>query len=129
MVVMVWDLMHIQFSFLTGEWGKIGVAFCVDDNSSRLTDNKKKDIQILGDKPTDGLNVTTTTKEVKYSVNITKSRKKTCLSLYYNAGSKFLAASGVKFYQFKAKDSELKPYPLQLGNIPKDFALDSLTKT
>ena len=29
-------------------------------------------------------------------------------------------------YQFKAKDSEIKPYPLCLGNISKDFTLDNV---
>ena len=27
-------------------------------------------------------------------------------------------------YQFKVKDSEIKPHPLFLGNISKDFTLD-----
>ena len=31
-------------------------------------------------------------------------------------------------YQFKAKDSEIKPYSLCLDNISKDFTLDSLKK-
>lgn len=33
---------HSQFSFLTREWGKTDVNFCVDDSSSRLNDNKKR---------------------------------------------------------------------------------------
>ena len=32
-------------------------------------------------------------------------------------------------YQFKAKDSEIKPYPLCLGNISKDFTVDDLENT
>ena len=31
-------------------------------------------------------------------------------------------------YQFKAKDSEIKPYSLCLDNISKDFTLDNLEK-
>ena len=31
-------------------------------------------------------------------------------------------------YQFKVKDSEIKPYPLYLGNISKDFTLDNMKK-
>ena len=31
-------------------------------------------------------------------------------------------------YQFKAKDSELKTYPLSLGNIAKKFTIDSIPK-
>ena len=32
-------------------------------------------------------------------------------------------------YQFKAKDSEIKPYSLCLGNISKDFTIDNVNKT
>ena len=39
----------------------------------------------------------------KYSVNVTKARKKVCLSLHYNESNTFLYADGVKVYQFKAK--------------------------
>ena len=31
-----------QFSFLTCEWGKTDVVFCVDVSSSRLNDNKRR---------------------------------------------------------------------------------------
>ena len=33
----------------------------------------------------------------------------------------------MKIYQFKVKDSEIKPYPLYSGNISKDFTLDKKT--
>ena len=32
----------------------------------------------------------------------------------------FLDIHGVKIYQFKAKNFEIKPYPLYLGNTLKD---------
>ena len=32
----------------------------------------------------------------------------------------------VKMYQFKAKDLDIKPYSLCLGNISKDFTLDNM---
>ena len=32
-------------------------------------------------------------------------------------------------YQLKAKDSEIKSYPLCMGNISKDFTLDNMQKT
>ena len=31
-------------------------------------------------------------------------------------------------YQFRAKDSEIKPYLLCLGNNPKDFTFDNMKK-
>ena len=43
------------------------------------------------------------------------------LSLHYNGNNSLLFVNAVKMYQFKAKDSEIKPYPLYLGNISKDI--------
>ena len=34
-----------------------------------------------------------------------------------------------KIYQFKANGSEMKPCPLFLGNISKDFTIDNVKKT
>ena len=60
----------------------------------------------------DELDDATITVDAKYSVNITKFRKKICLSLHYSEANNFLYTNCVKIYQFKAKDSEIKPYPL-----------------
>ena len=38
-------------------------------------------------------------------------------------------ANGVKIYQFKVKDSEIRLYPLFLDKISKDFAVNNITKT
>ena len=32
-------------------------------------------------------------------------------------------------YQFKAKGSQIKPYPLCLGNVLKHFTIDNMAKT
>ena len=53
-------------------------------------DNKKKDILILGEGPTQGLDDTALTAERKYSINFAVTRKKFCLSLHYN-GAKQLS--------------------------------------
>ena len=90
---------------------------------------RKNDVLVLGESPKQGLDDTRNTKktaEAKYSVNITKSKKKICLILYYNGRDSFLYASGMKIYQFKAKDSEIKPYPLCLGDILNDFTVDNI---
>ena len=68
------------------------------------------------------------TAEAKCSVNIAKSSKNICLSLHYNARKKFLYANGAKVYQFKANDSEIKPYPLCFKNISKDFTVGNMKK-
>ena len=55
--------------------------------------------------------------------------KEICLSLHYNASDSFLYANCVKFYPFKAKNFEIKPYKLCLGNISKDLTVDNIKKT
>ena len=49
------------------------------------TDNKKKDILVLGERPTQGLDDTMITTEAKYSINFSRSNRKFCLSLHYNS--------------------------------------------
>ena len=41
----------------------------------------------------------------------------------------FLFVNATKIHQLKAKDSEIKRYPLCLGNISKDFSVDNMKKT
>ena len=98
-------------------------------SSSVHLDNKNKDILFLGKSPRQGLDDTKITAEAKYTINFTYSGKKFVLSLHYNGSNSFLFVNVVKMYQFKAKDSEIKPYPLCLGNISKYFTIDNMKKT
>ena len=50
------------------------------------------------------------------------------MSLYYNGGNSFLHANGVKIYQFREKGS-IKPYPLRLKNISKDFTVNNMKES
>lgn len=52
--------------------------------------------------------------------------EKICLSLLCNAANSFLYVNGVKLYQLKAKESEIKPYPLFLENISKNCTVDNV---
>ena len=54
----------------------------VDMTSSVHVDNMKKDILILGEGPTQGLDDTTLTSEKRYSISFTENNKKFCLSLH-----------------------------------------------
>ena len=54
-----------------------------------------------------------------YSINVTVTGKKFCLSLHYNGANSYLFVSGTEI-KFKAKDSEIVETPLCLGNISKD---------
>ena len=89
----------------------------------------KKDILVLGEGSTQGLDDTMVTAETKYPINFTRSRRKFVLSLHYNRSNSFLFLEAVKMYEFKAaKDSKIKPYPLCLGNISKDFTMNNNMK-
>ena len=55
----------------------------------RHADNRRKDILVLGEVPADEVDDISIIVEAKYSVNITKFRKKICLNLHYNAANSF----------------------------------------
>ena len=77
-------------------------------SSSVHIDNKNKDILILGEGPTQGLDDTILTTEAKYPIDFTQPRKKLALSLPYNESNSFLFVNATKVYQVKAKDSKKK---------------------
>ena len=110
-----------------GSVGKNAIIFGVDMSSSVHIDNKGEYTLILGKGPTQGLNHTLTT-ETQYSINFTRPGIKFRLSLHYNGSNSFLFLNPTKTYQFQAKDSEIKKYPLCLGNISKDFTAKNTKK-
>ena len=61
------------FDFTDGSYGKIVIIFGADMSSSVHLVNKGKDILILGEGPTQGLDDTALTAEVKYPINFTQS--------------------------------------------------------
>ena len=65
----------------------------------------KKDILILGEGLTQGLDDTTLTSEAKYPINFRQSWKRFILSLHYNGSNSSLFVNATKIYLFKAKDS------------------------
>ena len=97
-------------------------------SSSVHIDNKIKDILFLGKGLTQELDDSTLTAEAQYSINLSRSNRKFCLSLHYNGSNSFLFVNATKIYQFKAKDSEIKKYSLCLGNISGDFAANNMKK-
>ena len=56
-----------------------------------------------------------------YSTNFTVTDKTFCLSLHYNRDNSYLFVNNKQIVKFKAKDFEIVPYPLCLGNISKEF--------
>ena len=92
-------------------------------------DGRNKNILVLGKGLIQSLDNATITVEAKYPINFTESGKRFVLSLHCNGSNSFLFVNAVKICQFKAKESEIKPYPLCLGNISKDFTIDNMNKT
>ena len=97
-------------------------------SSSTKIDNNKKDILILGKGPARELEHTLSPGKL-YSINFTKENTKFCLSFHYNGANSYLFVNGKEISKFKAKYSEINPYELCLGNISKDWSVDSMRKT
>ena len=70
--------LHSAFSLPDGSMGKNATLFGDGMSSSVHNDNKGKDILILGEGPTQGLDDTTLTREAKYQINFTQSNRKVC---------------------------------------------------
>ena len=97
-----------EFLFTDGSYGKKVLIFGADMSSSVHVDNKGKDILILCEGQTQGLDDTTLTAKAKYLINFTQSGKRFVLSLHYNECNSFLFVNATKVYQLKVKNSEIK---------------------
>ena len=131
-----------EFLFIDGSIGKNVIIFGADMGSSPHIDNKNKDLLILGEVPTLGLDDTTLTTEAKYPINFTQPNKRFVLSvryngsnsflfvlsLHYDESNSFLFANATKIYQFKVKYPEIKDYALCLGDISKYFTINNTKK-
>ena len=117
---------HSKFLFTDGSMGRNAIVFGAHMSSFVHTDNKN--ILILGEGTTQGLDDTTLIAEAIYPINFTKSNKRFALSLHYNWNYSFLFVNATKIYQFKAKISKIKNYALSLGNISKDFTINNMKK-
>ena len=60
------------------------------------SDNKNKDILIIGERPSQGLDNTTLKAEAKYPINVTQQRKRFALSLHSNGSNSFLFVNAKK---------------------------------
>ena len=49
--------------------------------------------------------------------------------MHYNGAISYLFVNGTEIIKIKAKDSEITPYPLCLGNISRDWSIDNMKKT
>ena len=128
MVIVLESICVQNFYYLTIAWVKMPLFFGVDMSSSLHIDNKEKDISVLGKGPTQELVNTLLTAEAQYSINFSRSNREFCLSLHYNGSNSFLFVNATKVYQFKTQDSEIKKYPLCLGNVSGDVLAKNMKK-
>ena len=70
-------------------FGKNIIIFGVDSGSSTRVDNRKKDILVLGEAPTQGLDDTATISGSNILLTIPLPQKKNCLSLNCNGSNNF----------------------------------------
>ena len=68
-----------QFSWTDGSNGKNVIIFGVDYSSSVHIDSRNKNIVVLGEGSTKGLEDATITAEAKYPINFNESKKKICI--------------------------------------------------
>ena len=97
-------------------------------SSSLDANNRTKNILILSEDITQGLNHTTLTVKKEHSINFTEHNEKFCLSLHYNGDNSYLFVNVIEIIKFKARNSEIVAHPLCLGNISKDFSIDNMLR-
>ena len=52
-----------------------------------------------------------------YSVNLSATKPRLCLSLHFNGDNSYLFVNGKEMTKFKANNSEVITTPISLGNI------------
>ena len=55
-------------------------------------------------------------------LTLLKKNAQFCLSSHYNGANSYLLVNGTEIHKFKAKNSEIIPYSLCLGNMSKDWS-------
>ena len=94
------------FQYPTGRFGKNVIIFAADMSSSVHADKQKKDILILGERPTQRLDNTTLAAEKMYSISFTEHNETFCLRMHYTVANSYLFVNGTETHTFKARDSE-----------------------
>ena len=93
-----------EFLFLDGSMGKKVIIFGAAMSSSVYIDNKNKDLLILGEEPTPGLDDNTLTSEAIYPISLAQMSKRFVLSLHYNGNNRFLFVNATKYINSKQEE-------------------------
>ena len=75
-------------------------------SSSGSSDNRKKDILILGNGQTQELDDIKLTAKKECARNFSEQQTKFCLCLHHNGKNSYLFVSSLEIYKFKARDSD-----------------------
>ena len=108
--------------------GRNATIFGADMSSPTHTNNKMRNILVIGRNFIQGTDSTTIYVEKTYSINFSETGVRFCLSLHYNGDHSDLFVHGKEMIKSKAKDSEIVEDPLCLGNISKDFSENNMKK-
>ena len=103
-------------------------VFGISSSSSVHIDKRNKDIMIIKKGPANGLDDTKINRR-DWMLNLFKNKINFVYICIKMETKDFFYAKGVNAYQFRVKDTEIKPYPLRLGNISKDFKVMNMRKT
>ena len=109
--------------------GKVCVTFGVEMSSTMHVDNKKKDIAILREGLSKGLDGTKLTAEKKHSINFAENNKTFCLPLHYNGANSYLLVDDTGIIKFTAKYFEIVETTLFLGNYWQVYVLSKVQGT
>ena len=101
----------------------------VDMSSSVHANDKTKNILVLGEGFTQGLDNKTIYAEKLYSINFTENNKRFCLSLHFDGSNSYLFVDSYEIHKSETKDSEIVANTLRLRNISRDFSICNIKKT
>ena len=110
-----------EFTDTDGSYGGNVIIFEADLSNSRHSNNKTKNILVLGREFVQKINDTTIYEEKMHSPNFTVDNKTFCLGLHYNGDNSYLFVNGKQVIKFKSKNSELIKYRMCLAGLSKDY--------
>ena len=90
-----------QFTHPDGSIGRNVVIFGVDMSNSKHTNNKTRNVLVLGHGLIQKIDDTTVYAEKMYSPNFSVENKTYCLSLHYNGDNSYLFVNGKEVTKFK----------------------------
>ena len=98
--------------------------FGVDNSSSSHSNNRKKNVLLLGKGPTFGINGIFGVAEKKFDINFSKVNTKFCLSLHYNDNNSYLYVDGREIFKSLNLNLTMKMLTFQLSFVLEVFLMD-----